>query len=195
MIDIPKTTQRLQDHLEALTRTIGERSVLLPKNIEKTKNYIEKFYRSIGMPAHCEPYEYRNFTVSNIVAEISFCDNPTKRYIVGAHYDSVVGTVDADDNASAVAVQLEPARQLNMLKDHQELDMAVKFVSFPLEEPPTYGTRHMGSRVYAMKAWFCFSAPISRKRLEPDSGLKIPRHYPINYKMICAESAFLNFPV
>jgi Zn-dependent M28 family amino/carboxypeptidase len=125
----------------------------LPKNIEKTREYIENFYRSIGMPVHCEPYEYRNFTVSNVVAEISFCDNPTKRYIVGAHYDSVVGTVGADDNASAVAVQLETARQLNMLKDRQELDMAVKFVSFPLEEPPTYGTRHMGSRVYAMKAW------------------------------------------
>jgi len=153
MIDIQKTTQRLQDHLETLTRTIGERSVLLPKNIEKTKEYIENFYRTIGIPVHCEPYEYRNFTVSNIVAEISFCDNPTKRYIVGAHYDSVVGTVGADDNASAVAVQLETARQLNMLKDHQDLDMAVKFVSFPLEEPPTYGTRHMGSRVYAMKAW------------------------------------------
>jgi len=40
-----------------------------------------------------------------------------------------------------------------MLKDHQELDLAVKFVSFALEEPPAFGTRHMGSRVYAMKAW------------------------------------------
>ena len=153
MIDIQQTTQRLQDHLVTLTRTIGERSVLVPKNIERTREYIENFYRSIGIPVHCESYKYRNFTVSNVVAEISFCDNPTKRYIVGAHYDSVVGTVGADDNASAVAVQLETARQLNMLKDRQELDMAMKFVSFPLEEPPTYGTRHMGSRVYAMKAW------------------------------------------
>jgi len=153
MIDIQKTAERLQDHLTTLTRTIGERSVFLPQNIEKTKDYIENFYQTIGIPAHCESYEYRNFTVSNIVAEISFCDNPSKRYIVGAHYDSVVGTVGADDNASAVAVQLETARQLNLLKDHQELDIAVKFVSFPLEEPPAYGTRHMGSRVYAMKAW------------------------------------------
>ena len=162
MIDIQKTTQRLQDHLRTLTQTIGERSVLLPKNIERTKDYIENFYQTIGIPTHCESYEYRNFTVSNIVAEISFCDNPTKQYIVGAHYDSVVGTVGADDNASAIAVQLETARQLNMLKDHQELDIAVKFVSFPLEEPPTYGTRHMGSRVYAMKAW---------KEKEPIDGM------------------------
>jgi Zn-dependent M28 family amino/carboxypeptidase len=33
-----------------------------------------------------------------------------------------------------------------------ELDLAVKFVSFALEEPPVYGTRFMGSRVYAKKA-------------------------------------------
>ena len=162
MIDIQKTAERLQDHLTTLTRTIGERSVFLPQNIEKTKDYIENFYQTIGIPAHCESYEFRNFTVSNVVAEISFCDNPSKRYIVGAHYDSVVGTVGADDNASAVAVQLETARQLNLLKDHQELDMAVKFVSFPLEEPPAYGTRHMGSRVYAMKAW---------KEKEPIDGM------------------------
>jgi Zn-dependent M28 family amino/carboxypeptidase len=65
----------------------------------------------------------------------------------------VAGTVGADDNASAVAVQLETARHLMMLKDHLELDLTVKFVSFPLEEPPTFGTRHMGSSVYAHNAW------------------------------------------
>ena len=87
------------------------------------------------------------------MAQVSFCKNPTKYYLVGAHYDSVSGTVGADDNASAVAVQLETARHLMMLKDHHELNLAVKFVSFPLEEPPTFGTRHMGSSVYAHNAW------------------------------------------
>jgi len=153
MIDIEKTTERLQDHLRMLTLTIGERSVLLPDNLKKTQEYIETFYQDIDIPAYCEPYQYRNYTVANVVAEISLCKNPTKRYIVGAHYDSVAGTVGADDNASAIAVQLETARNLKMLKDHQELNLAVKFVSFALEEPPVFGTRHMGSRVYAMKAW------------------------------------------
>ena len=152
MIDIKKTTERLQDHLRMLTLTIGERSVLLPNNLKKTQEYIETFYRDIDIPVYCEPYKYRNYTVANVVAEISFCENPTKRYIVGAHYDSVAGTVGADDNASAVAVQLETARHLKALKGHQELDLAVKFVSFALEEPPAFGTRDMGSRVYAMKA-------------------------------------------
>jgi len=153
MIDMEKTAERLKDHLRMLTQTIGERSVLLPENLKKTQEYIETFYQGIGIPVHCESYPYRNYTVANVVAEISFCDTPTKQYLVGAHYDSVVGTVGADDNASAIAVQLETARHLNALKGNQELDLAVKFVSFTLEEPPAFGTRHMGSRVYAMKAW------------------------------------------
>jgi hypothetical protein len=153
MIDMEKTAERLKDHLRMLTQTIGERSVLLPKNLKKTREYIETFYQGIGIPVHCESYPYRNYRVANVVAEISFCDAPTKQYLVGAHYDSVVGTVGADDNASAIAVQLETARQLNTLKGNLGLDLAVKFVSFTLEEPPAFGTRHMGSRVYALKAW------------------------------------------
>jgi Peptidase family M28 len=152
-IDIQKTEKRLRDHVGTLTQTIGERSVFMPHNLEKTRAYIENFYRDIDLPVRCESYPYGNFTVSNIVAQISFCDRPKKRYIVGAHYDSVAGTVGADDNASAVAVQLEIARHLMMLKDRHELDIAVKFVSFPLEEPPAFGTRHMGSSVYADNAW------------------------------------------
>ena len=71
---------------------------------------------------------------------------------MGAHYDSVAGTVGADDNASAIAVQLETARLLKEILESEGLDLSVKFVSFALEEPPVYGTRYMGSRVYARKA-------------------------------------------
>ncbi len=153
VIDIQNTIERLQDHLRMLTQTIGERSVLTPGNLKKTENYIESFYREIGLSVHSEPYQYRNLTVANVVAEISFCANPSKRYLLGAHYDSVTGTVGADDNASAIAVQLETARHLNaLMKHHEGMDLAVKFVSFALEEPPVFSTRHMGSRVYARRA-------------------------------------------
>jgi Zn-dependent M28 family amino/carboxypeptidase len=63
-----------------------------------------------------------------------------------------MGTVGADDNASAVAVQMETARHLDALRGKEELDLAVTFVSFALEEPPVFNTRYMGSRVYAKKA-------------------------------------------
>ena len=152
MIDIPHTKQRLQDHVKALTVTIGERSVGLPDNLKKTATYIRSFYHAIGVPASSQPYSYMDFAVENIITEVSFSPHPKYRFLLGAHYDSVVGTVGADDNASAIAVQLETARHLAARMDGETRDLAVKFVSFTLEEPPAYNTRHMGSRMYAQKA-------------------------------------------
>jgi hypothetical protein len=152
MIDIEKTRERLNEHLRTLTVDIGERSVRSPENLKKTEEYIHSFYKDLGLPARIEPYDYYDLGVANIVAEISLGSNPSHQYLVGAHYDSVSGTVGADDNASAIAVQLETARNLKALLGREELDLAVKFVSFALEEPPVYDTRFMGSRVYAAKA-------------------------------------------
>ena len=152
MIDIEQTIERLKAHLETLTVTIGERSVRLPENLNRTAEYIQSFYDEIGVSVHMEPYDYPGFQVANIVAEISSDSNPSGQFVLGAHYDSVSGTVGADDNASAVAVQLETARQLKILSRQENLNLTVKFVSFALEEPPVYNTRYMGSRVYARKA-------------------------------------------
>src|SRR5512143_85715 len=149
MIDIQEIQIRLKQHLQILTIDIGERSVRMPANLRKTADYIRDFYRGIGIEARLEPYSYQGFEVANVIAEVSLGRNPAKRILVGAHCDSVAGTVGADDNASAVAVQLEIARQLAMLKGQAELDLSVVFVSFALEEPPVYGTRFMGSRLYA----------------------------------------------
>jgi Zn-dependent M28 family amino/carboxypeptidase len=152
MIDSKQTQQQLRDHLQVLTVAIGERSVYLPDNLKKTTAYIKKFYRDIGIAVYGQSYAYSDLPVENIVAEISSGDRPKHRLLLGAHYDSVAGTVGADDNASAIAVQLEVARHLAKLIVEENLDLTVKFVSFALEEPPVYGTRHMGSRVYAKTA-------------------------------------------
>lgn len=152
MIDKKATETRLYGHLEALTRTIGERSVRTPANLDRTADYIHAYYDGIDLPVRREAYAYHNLTVYNVVSEIRLAPNPSYHYVVGAHYDSVAGTVGADDNASAVAVQLETARELKALAEHKGLDLAVTFVSFALEEPPAYGTRFMGSRVFALKA-------------------------------------------
>ena len=152
MIHIQETSDQLKAHLKALTVTIGERSVRFPENLNKTVEYIHSFYKEIGLQAWSEPYDYQGFEVANVVTEISSGPNPARRYLLGAHYDSVAGTVGADDNASAVAVQLETARYLKELFGREKLDLNVKLVSFALEEPPAYRTRFMGSRVYAKKA-------------------------------------------
>ncbi len=152
MIDIQKAVEQLRLHLKALTETIGERSVRIPGNLNKTVEYILDFYNGIGIKAWREPYNYEGFEVANVVAEISSVPDPARRYVLGAHYDSVVGTVGADDNASAIAVQLETARHLKAMIGSKKLDLNLKLVSFALEEPPAYRTPFMGSRVYAKNA-------------------------------------------
>ena len=101
MMGTEKTIERLKEHLRTLTLTIGERSVFVPANLKRTARYIESIYQNIGMPVRRESYQYRDLFVDNVVAEISFCDNPSKSYLPGAHYDTVTGIVGADDNASA----------------------------------------------------------------------------------------------
>lgn len=152
MFDHQKTEEQLRAHLKALTVTIGERSVRAPQNLNKTVGYILSHYEDIGLQAWREPYDYGEFEVANVVAEILSSPNPSRHYLLGAHYDSVAGTVGADDNASAVAVLLETARYLKKLVSRNQLDLKVTLVAFALEEPPAYGTRFMGSRVYAAKA-------------------------------------------
>lgn len=152
IMDIQETRNRLKEHLTMLTRTIGERSVRSSLNLQRTADYIYSYHQNNQIPVSLEPYNYHDMTVNNVVAEVKFSADPSVRYIVGAHYDSVSGTVGADDNASAIAVQLETARLLNSQSACSGSDLAVTFVSFALEEPPAYGTRYMGSRVYAKKA-------------------------------------------
>ena len=151
-MDTQKTAERLREHVHQLTVTIGERSIRLPENLEKTAAYIETFYRSIDIPVHQEPYRYREFTVANIIAKLEDGNDSAKHYLLGAHYDSVWGTVGADDNASAIAVQLETARQLRVILGKRKVDFRVQFVSFALEEPPAFGTKHMGSKIHAKNA-------------------------------------------
>ena len=150
--DVEKTAERLREHVKYLTVTIGERSAGMPENLEKTAIYIESFYGDLELPYRRESYTYNDFTVATIVANIDFGVRPTKHYLLGAHYDSVWGTVGADDNASAIAVQLETARELKSLLGGMNSGLGVKFVSFPLEEPPAFGTRYMASGIYADKA-------------------------------------------
>ena len=142
----------LEDHLIMLTRTIGERSVRFPGNIEKTAVYLQTQLKEFGLTVQRQTYAYNNRPVSNIVARLNLSDKPLRHYVLGAHYDSVSGTVGADDNASAVAVMLETARAMKKLTRPGRPGMALTFVAFALEEPPVYGTRYMGSRVFAARA-------------------------------------------
>jgi Zn-dependent M28 family amino/carboxypeptidase len=67
--------------------------------------------------------------------------------VVGAHYDSVLGSPGANDNGSGVAAVLELARRWA----GRERARTVRYVTFVNEEPPYFRTDRMGSLVYARR--------------------------------------------
>ncbi|MFT7461176.1 MAG: Zn-dependent M28 family amino/carboxypeptidase, partial [Planctomycetota bacterium] len=78
--------------------------------------------------------------------------------VVGAHYDTVLLSPGADDNASGVSALLEIARGLH----GERLSKTVRFVAFANEEWPFFGREKMGSYV---------NAEHSRDRNERISGM------------------------
>jgi len=144
--------QNLRGHLTMLTQTIGERSVIKKENLQKTVAYLHEQFETYGLAVERQSYPYRNMEATNVVARFKTAGKSSTHYVLGAHYDSVAGTVGADDNASAVAVLLETARIMQTGKQDPEGELQITFVAFALEEPPVFGTPDMGSRVFAEKA-------------------------------------------
>ncbi len=140
--------ERLEQHLRILTVDIGERSIFTWANHGRARDYIHGEFEGLGLTPVLETYHYEQRPVSNVIAEIQGGPSPTRLFIVGAHYDSLYGTVGADDNASAVAVLLELAASLRDNRQFLDEDVRIRFVAFALEEPPAFNTPLRGSRVH-----------------------------------------------
>jgi len=152
----PKTLSplaaRLRAHVVMLARTIGERDAYDPKGRTRARDYAFSRLKVAGYEPKLLPYESRAMgsvkngaRYDNVEAVLRVrAPEPRGAWVIGAHYDSAPGTPGADDNASGVAVLLETARLLRMRK----LGREVRFVAFGTEEPPSFGTRNMGSWHY-----------------------------------------------
>lgn len=128
-----------------LSEEIGPRSFRDPQNLAAASKFIQKKFRDLGYEVTLQTYTADGLAVENIIAEKKGNKRVDEILVVGAHYDTVVGTPGADDNASGVAVLLELAR----IHSKSEFARTVRFVAFTLEEPPYFKSSAMGSRIYA----------------------------------------------
>ena len=130
--------------VQALAVTIGPRSYMDPANLDAAADLVSNRMAALGYHVTEQSYQAGKLPVRNVIAERRGIEEPDRVIVVGAHYDTVVGSPGADDNASGVAVLLELAR----LHAATRFRKTVRFVGFTLEEPPFFRSRHMGSRVY-----------------------------------------------
>ena len=87
------------------------------------------------------PYESSGQTFSNLVAVVPGKDRSLAPILIGAHYDSVIDSYCADDNAAAVAIALLAAERLPALGLQRDVVIAL----FDAEEPPYFHSADMGS--------------------------------------------------
>ena len=136
----------LREHVRVLATDIGSRSIQEPRSLRRAQDYIQNRYAEYGLEVRVQDYEALGNPTANLVAFHPDTDLDSPLLLLGAHYDTVMGTPGADDNASAVAVMLETARIL--ASTTRISPPGVLFVAFSTEEPPSFYTRFMGSRVF-----------------------------------------------
>lgn len=140
--------ERLHGHVIRLAGAIGERSMANERSLGEAADYISASFRESGLALRREPYVVDGKEVVNIEGEVKGSSAPGEIVVIGAHYDSVAGTVGANDNASGVAAVLELARQFGKTRPERTL----RFVAFVNEEPPWFLSETMGSMIYARRA-------------------------------------------
>jgi Zn-dependent M28 family amino/carboxypeptidase len=95
-----------------------------------------------------------NVRCNNLEVEIPGDAHASEIVVVGAHYDSIVGSPAANDNASGIAATLAVARRFARGEPGTEgratrPTRTLRLVCFVNEEPPFFWTEDMGSLVYA----------------------------------------------
>jgi len=142
------TAQRLEQHVRQLAGVIGERNTHRPEALAAAQRYIEQTWQDQGHEVLELPYTVAGVSGVNLEITCPGSAHPKQLILVGAHYDSVLGSPGANDNGSGVAALLELSRLLR----GRPLARSVRLVAFAHEEPPYFFTDRQGSLVYARAA-------------------------------------------
>lgn len=137
--------EHLRGRVQTLAGEIGERNVVHPEALEAAASYIAHEWRKQGYAVRRMTYEAAGMECANLEITRTGSSRADEILLIGAHYDSVVGSPGANDNASGVAALLEISGMFTAV----DPAMTVRFVSFVNEEPPFFQTPRQGSMQYA----------------------------------------------
>ena len=135
-------------HLQSL---VGERHPhSAPESLTKAAQYLAAQFSEYGWTTTQQAFRALGKTYRNVLA----VKHPAGRGVrgkqgplfIGAHYDTVVASPGADDNASALAVLLEVADRLKRVK-RAAMRRPVGLVAFCLEEQGLLGSQAFVARL------------------------------------------------
>jgi Zn-dependent M28 family amino/carboxypeptidase len=130
---------RILRHLQSL---VGERHPQsTPHALAQAAEYLATQFAAYGWTTSGQPFRALGKSYFNILGVKWPPGHAAKEaqapLLIGAHYDTVVGSPGADDNASALAVLLESAHRLK----HLVVARPVWLAAFCLEEEGLLGSR------------------------------------------------------
>ena len=131
--------------VQTLAGDIGERNMQYVEAYRRASDFMEAQLGDAGYSVRRETFQIGRVELRNVIAEIKGGAKAAEIVVIGAHYDSVMGTPGANDNGSGAAALLSLARAFAGAKPERTL----RFVAFANEEPPYFQTDEMGSEVYA----------------------------------------------
>jgi Zn-dependent M28 family amino/carboxypeptidase len=146
--ELQTSSSRLRAHVEMLAGRIGERNYTRIRALDSAASYINGTLAALGYTVSEQTYVADGKTFRNIEATRPGTSLASEIVLIGGHYDSVVGSPGADDNASGAAGVLELAHRFR----GRSFARTIRLVAFANEEPPYFFTEDMGSRRYAAAA-------------------------------------------
>ena len=143
----------LERYVRLFSIRLAPRDTDEPENLNRVADSIKFLLNEAGGAVTEQEYRFQEMTRNNRRVErgpyrnisAAFGPDTHERIVVGAHYDAFGPFPGADDNASGAAGLLELARLLGKSPP----PLRVELVAYSTEEPPYFGTPHMGSAVHA----------------------------------------------
>jgi len=136
---------RLRATVEALAGGIGPRALSRGDSLARAEAWLRAAFAELGYDVTAHPVESAAGLAHNLEALLVGREPALPSIVIGAHYDTVLGSPGADDNASGVASLIELARELRGTPPRR----TIRFVAFANEEPPFFQRAGMGSLEYA----------------------------------------------
>ncbi len=128
---------RLLAHLQQL---VGDRNAITRTHeLQQAGDYITAQFHNFAYRTRVDEVRLLWRKYPNIIAELPDSPANAPLLIIGAHYDTVLGSPGADDNASGVAAMLEIARAIAA---GNRGPLRLQFVAFTLEEENMLGSAH-----------------------------------------------------
>ena len=142
------TSERLHADVTVLATEIGERNFRHYAELERAAAFVQTSFERAGHEPSRQVYVVDGREYANVEVEIAGASRPSDVVVVGAHYDSALGSPGANDNGTGVAALLELARRMRDLRPAR----ALRLVAFVNEEMPHFANGTMGSQAYARAA-------------------------------------------